>query len=421
MIRQEIGKGTFITVIPGEKFKRNLLVFHMVIPGNRQNANELALLPHVLERRCATIADPMLLSRKLFDLYGAELSAESYMAGSNRILTMAISGLKNGFALDSEDLEHEYIDLCCNMLFNPALENGIFANLDVEIERAKQTDYLKSELNEKRSYCLRQARRKLYGNTSLGIESAGYLNEMEHVTQNSLFTAYQELLKTAQLEVTCCGIEAEKVKNALQKRLDKIERAPVSPSPRSVVKTPDDFKEISEAMDTAQGKLCIILTSGQKADARRDAVMRLASALLGGLPTSRLFMNVREKQSLCYYCTSSYAPLCGTLTMDSGIAHEDAPRAAEAMLHEFTELQHTPVLPQELTAAKSALKNAFLAAKDSPDALASWVFNEHLRESDLSLDEETALIESVRADEVQEVLSSFTPALQYVLTCKEDV
>ncbi len=421
MFRQEIGHGVYLTSVPGEKFKRNILVIHLVVPGDRNRANELALLPHVLERRCAAISDPMALSRRLFDLYGADLSAESYTAGANRVLTFAVSGLKNEYALANEDLESAYLELCCNMLFEPVLEDGVFATLDVDIERAKQIDFLRSELNDKRSYCLRQAGRILYGKTALGIESSGYLDEMEKVTPSSLYEAYEELVQTAQFEVICCGMDAKKVKAGIERYLNKRKRAPISPVARMVVKASHGFESKSESLDTAQGKLCMILTSGEQANARQDAVMRMASALLGGLPTSRLFMNVREKQSLCYYCTSSYTPLRGTITMDSGVEHKDAKRAAQAMLHELDCLQKEPVTESELAAAKLAIKNAFLAAKDNPDALVSWVFNEQLRETGLSLDEEMELIESVCAEEVRAALAAFTPAVQYVLTSKEGV
>ncbi len=419
MLRQKIGDGAYVTSVPGEKFKRNLLVVHLVVPSERSKVNELALLPHVLERRCASIIDPMALSRKLFDLYGAELSAESYTAGSNRVVTLAVSGLKNEFALAGEDLESAYIELCCALLFEPFLENGAFAKVDVDIERAKQVDYLKSEMNDKRSYCLRQARRALYGDTPLGIESAGYVQEMEAVSREGLFAAYEELLQTAQVEVSCCGLDADKARRGVEKYLGQRKRTPLVPLGRTTVQTPASFIKKSEAMDTAQGKLCLILTNGKKADARTDAVLRMGSALLGGLPTSRLFMNVREKQSLCYYCASSYMPLRGTITLDSGIAHENAERAANAILNEFRDMQKEPVTKLELDRAKLAVRNSFLAAQDSPDTLVAWVFNEQLRETNLSLNEMMALMESLSAEEIQEALCTFTPALQYVLTNKE--
>ena len=419
MLRQEIAPGAFLTSVPGEKFKRNFVVFHLVVPGKRENANELALLPHVLERRCEAIPDPMALSRKLFDLYGAELAAESFMAGSNRVLTMAVSCLKNEYALAGEDLEKECLELLCQLLLAPKRSAGVFEAEDVSIEREKQVDFLRSEMNDKRGYCLRQARRALYGDSPLGIESAGYLEEMPSVTPQSLHTAYEELLRDASLEVITCGVEGDRVAGQLVSKLSSLRRTPQKPTARTTVGVRSTFEQKSEAMDTAQGKLCIIASSEKIPDARGEAVMRVANAVLGGLPTSRLFVNVREKQSLCYYCASAYASLRGTLTMDSGVDHKNAHRAAEAMLYELEELQRAPVTKEELDAAHSAIQNAFFAAKDSPDALVNWAFNEHLRGTGLTLDEAAELVRSVDGDEVQKALASFVPAMQYTLTDKE--
>ena len=419
MLQKEIAPGVRLTSLPGEKFKRNLITLHLLVPGRRETANELALLPHLLERRCEAIPSPLALSRKLFDLYGAELATDSYTAGANRVVSLAVSCLKNQYALAGEDLVGECAELLFSLLFAPVLENGAFAEEDLAIERDKQVDYLRSEMNDKRSYCLRQGRRALLGHSPLGIESAGYLDEMPGVTAQSLYAAYKGLLENAQMELVVCGADAGRLEERLARRLANVNRAPMPTESRMVAPRPEAFSHKSEAMDTAQGKLCILLCSGEVPDARGEAVMRVASALLGGLPTSRLFMNVREKQSLCYYCSSSYNALQGVLTLDSGVDHKDARRAADAMLHELKTLQNAPVTPDELAAAHSALQNAFRAAKDSPDSLVSWVFGQQLRGSGLSLDQEMELIASVKADEVQKALAAFTPAVEYVITGKE--
>ncbi len=419
MLHTEIAPGVGFTDVPGEKFKRNLLVVHLIVPAIREKANEHALLPHVLERRCAAIPDPLALSRRLFDLYGADLAAESYMAGPNRVFSIAISSLKNAYALAGEDLEGQTAELLCNLLFAPVLEGEAFGQKDVEIEREKQMDYLRSELNDKRSYCLRKARRALLGQSPLGIESAGYLEEMPQVTPASLYTAYRELVETASAEVICCGGQGEKLAKLLAGRFAALRRTPLAPAPRQAAAKPPTFYSGSEAMDTAQGKLCILSASGLIQNTHGEAVMRVANALLGGLPTSRLFTNVREKQSLCYYCASSYAAQHGTLTMDSGIDHKNAQRAAEAMLHELEAMQKEPVSKEELAAAHSALQNVFSASKDSPEALVNWVFGEFLRGSRQSLDTAAQEVAAVTAEEVQKALCAFTPAVEYRITQKE--
>ncbi len=419
MTRTQIAPGAYLTQLPGDKFKRARITVHLVAPGRRDTATTLAVLPHVLERRCKAIPDPTALSRRLFGLYGAELNCESYTAGANRVLSAGVSGLKNAYSLASEDLAGEYLDLLCNLLFEPYLENGVFAAQDVGIETEKQADYLNSEMNDKRSYCLRQARRKLYGDSPLGIESPGYLEDLPGVTPESLYAGYLDFLKSAQIEAYVCGADADAVAARLARRLEAVGRAPVSPATAPPLAKTATFEHYAEAMATAQGKLAIVLNSGLARDGRGDAVMRLAGALYGGLPTSRLFMNVREKQSLCYYCAAAYAFHSGTLTVDSGIDHKDAKRAAEAILQELTAMQSENVSAQELENGKRALQSAFTGVPDNPDSLMAWAFNEWLRGTNRRPDEVARQVQDVSADEVREALAAFTPSVEYLISEKE--
>ncbi len=419
MNRTELAPGVFLTDIPGEKFKRCKISVHLVLPGRRQDATALAVLPHILERRCAAIPDPIQLSRRLFSLYGAELSSESSAVGENRVVLMGISGLKSEYALHGEDLESEYLALLCQLLFAPKLNDGVFVAEDVEIEKTKQADYLRSEMNEKRSYCLRQARRKLFGDTTLGIESAGYLEDIDALTPADIYAAYTDLLSRAQVEIMVCGVSKEKVAAGLLAQLGAIARAPVAFLPPAAAPQAQQFQHFSEEIDTVQGKLAILCTSGQQTDARGAAVMRMASAAYGGLPTSRLFMNVREKQSLCYYCASGYGAFSGVLTIDSGVDHDMAQRAGEAILQELRTVQQDLISEEELENARLALQTGYAAAKDSPDALVSFALNERLRMTDLSIDEAAALIDSVTREDIRAAMRSFSPAVQYLIRGKE--
>lgn len=419
MKRQEIAPGVFLTQVPGEKFKRCKISLNLIVPGRRENATALALLPHVLDRRCAAVPNATELARLLFSLYGAELTSESYTAGVGRLVTLGISGLKSAYALNGEDLAARYLELLLNLLFDPVTENGAFAAEDVAIEVEKQTEFLKSEFNDKRSYCLRQARRKLYRGSPLGIESPGYLEDLPKLSPQSLYAEYKKLLATAQMEVLVCGVDAAMVAEKLTARLNTVPRSPAPMGRVEPLPTPAALDHYSEPMETVQGKLCIICTSGVEANAKTDAVMRLASALYGGLPTSRLFVNVREKQSLCYYCSSSFGYFGGTLTIDSGVDHQKAKRASTAILHELEGLQKAPVTDEELRAAKLYLASALATAKDSPDALMNWSFNEWLKGTNRSLDEMINQAEAVTAEEIQAALAAFHPAVEYVITGKE--
>ncbi len=418
MERIQLAPGVFITEIKGEKFKRCKLLINLIVPSVRSEATVLAVLPHVLNRRCEAIPDATALSRKMFSLYGAELSSDSYTAGANRVLSIGVSGLKNEYALNGEDLAGEYLTLACNLLFAPKLSGGVFEVQDVEIEKEKQAEFLRSEINNKRSYCIRKARRKLYGDSPLGIESCGYAEDIQPITSKSLYESYRAILQNAQLEIYVCGMDAQSVAGRIKKELEGINRTPIALATATPLPKAHSAQLFEEEMDTAQGKLCIMLTSGQEMHPQTEAHMRLASALYGGLPTSRLFTDVREKQSLCYYCAAAPGPYGGTLTVDSGVDHKDADKASKAILHALKQIQEQGVSEGELQNGKSYLKSAYATMQDSADAMVSWVFNEWLRGTNRTVEQMVSYIEQTSAQQVQDVLSAYAPAVEYRIVGK---
>ena len=139
-------------------------------------------------------------------------------------------------------------------------------------------------------------------------------------------------------------------------------------------------------------------------------------ALLGGTPTSRLFQNVREKQSLCYYCAASYTSLTGALCVDSGVEHANAAAARESILKELAALCAGPVEDGELADAKRALKNQLAAVGDTLQGLEGWYFAERMRGADKAPEQVAAEVDAVTADDVRRVLSRFRLSVCYTLT-----
>lgn len=416
----EIAPGAVLSYVSADKFKRCKIAIHLVVPNEREKATEYALLPNILTRDCEKISDPMELSRYLFELYGAEITSESYTAGTNRIITLGVSGLKSEHSMQGEDLEKDYIDLLCELLFAPKLQKGGFYAGEVEIEKEKQADYLRSEMNDKRSYCVKQARRRLFKDSPLGVESNGYIEDIAAITAQSLYEVYQEMLKIAQIEVVIVGVKPQKVARAIAARLADIERKPAGVEPFFALPNAANFESDQEVMDTVQGKLCILYTSGICADSQQFATMRVANAILGGLATSRLFTNVREKQSLCYYCVSSYAGKAGILTIESGIDHANREMAVKAISKEVEIMQEELVTEEEMKNAKDALMTSLVAAQDHISALEGWLFTERLYGTNLTIDEFATLVQNVTREQVRATMKKFVPALEYAIIGKEE-
>lgn len=409
--------GANITSLPSDKFKRCRVSVNFIWKSSREEATSIALLPYLLERSCAAYPDMTDFSKRLSQLYGAELSVSTTTVGANRVLSVSLQGIKNEFALNSENLAKEYLQLAFNVAFKPHFENNLFCADSVKIEKEKLREILESEINEKRSYCIRQARRRFFKDAPEGIESNGYLDEIDQITPQSATHAYNQMLGTAQIELMLFNIDeslaAEMLKNSLQ-GLNRNVNAIIAPSAQPKQKC----EQFAQEIDAVQGKLCLLFTSSEPVKMQDYTKYRVAVALLGATPTSRLFMNVREKQSLCYYCAAGFAPFTGVLIIDSGVEHSQAQKAKNAILTELDKLKADKIEEKEIDETKRCLVNNIKSMCDSLSGLEGWYFNELIRGTLNTPQQAIDEVMAVNEADIKNVISNFTLSVEYVLTQK---
>ena len=410
-----IAPGAHINVLPAEKFNRCRISINFIWPAAREWATAEALLPLVLERGYQGCPDMTELSKKLARLYGAALSVDGTMSGQSRVLTVSLSGIRDAFALAGEPLSREYADIAFGTAFEPYRVDGVLDAEAVAIEKEQLRELLEGEINEKRSYCIRQARRRFYGDSPAGIERNGYLDEVDGLTADAVTRAYARMVEQAQIEVFVLGADVDAVAQRLRTALSGLRRAPEE-LPAPIAMPAEEPRSFEEPLPTVQGKLCMLFTPGEPFAPQDLSALRVAVALLGGTPTSRLFQNVREKQSLCYYCAASYTSLTGALCVDSGVEHANAAAARESILKELAALCAGPVEDGELADTKRALKNQLAAVGDTLQGLEGWYFAERMRGADKAPEQVAAEVDAVTADDVRRVLSSFRLSVCYTLT-----
>ncbi|MEG0878109.1 MAG: insulinase family protein [Oscillospiraceae bacterium] len=415
MINYEVANAARITVLPAEKFKRCRVSINFVWPAQRKKATAAALLAFLMERGYADCPDMTELSKRLAKLYGASLTVDTGISGSSRILSVTVSGIKDEFAIDGENLTQEYASIAFGVAFKPYLVNGVFDEEQLSIEREKLRELLEGEINEKRTYCIRQARRKFFGNSPEGTERLGYLDELDSVTVQDITEVFGEMLSLSHIEVMVMGADANTVKVQLADAISHVKRAPAVLNLASAQPRQKDA-EYTQNIDAVQGKLCLLFTAGEAVPLSMLSAMRVAIALFGGTPTSRLFMNVREKQSLCYYCSAGYSHLTGMLCVDSGIEHKNAACAKTAILHELDMLINGEITQKELADTKRCLVNSLMALGDNIASLENWYFQELICGTKDTPQEVITQINSVSIDDVKKALSSFTLSVSYLLT-----
>ena len=416
MKRENLAPGVFLNTLDAQKFNRCRITIRFQYPACRETATASAVLPLVLERCCADYPDMTLLSRRLAKLYGADLSVDNSTNGANRVLTVSVTGIKDEFALEGEDLTAEYADLVFGVAFRPYLVNGRFDEEALAIERGKLRQQLQAEVNDKRLYCVRQARRRFFGDSLAGVERDGYLEEVDGVTPQLLTQVYEEMLCRASIEVTAIGAKDETVRRLLLAALEGCRRDWQAPLPGLFMPRRQPDHQV-ETMDMVQAKLCLLFTAGRCTGAQEIAASRLAMALYGGSVTSRLFLNVREKQSLCYYCSSSYTSVTGCMMVDSGVEPANARKAEAAILKELAQLCDGPITDEEMEDCRRGLLSSLESVEDSLSGLEGWYFAEIARGGPVSTPAQArAALEQVTKEQVRQVLRQFTLSVSYLLT-----
>ena len=423
MERTRLAPGVYFSRENERQFNCCRLSLHFVLPASRQEATARAVLPLLLERGYADCPDMTRLSRRLADLYGAALNADTRPMGSSYELCVSITGICNRFALQGEDLAAEYRRLLLGTAFHPCLVNGVFDPEAVEIEKAVLKQSLENEINDKQLHCALLAERQFFGDSPAGIQQGGYLDEVDGVTPWEITEAWRRILSESRIELMAFGFTAEEEQalcGDLLGELAAIARQPAELNPFSAQPRTAP-RHFVKTMDTTQAKLCLLFTSGRRMDPRFMAAYRMAVALLGGTPTSRLFTRVREQQSLCYYCSANLSSFTGCLSVNCGIEPDQAARAEKAILTELAALCGGPIEDEEFEHCRRRLMARMKGVEDSLGGLEAWYFTELNRGDAVSTPRQAReQLELVTKEDVRAVLNGFSLSVSYLLTPLEE-
>ncbi len=401
-VRKEICEGVAFNSIVDNRFKVGRLGATLITPLSRETAAANALLACVLTRSCKKYPDFTALNRKLNGLYGAALYASSGRMGDFQSITISASGLDDRYSLDGESVQSELAELLCEILFSPRIIDGQFDSEDVEQERRQLLEDIDAEYNDKRAYAINRCIENMCRDELFSIGRGGSREDVAGLTQDKLIKAWKTLLDRSRIEITMLGsADPEKVCGRFENIFVKKPRRMNGST--KIVSAPSEVKRVIETDEISQSKLVMGYRCTYPKTNREIVASQLMSAILGGTPTSKLFLNVREKQSLCYYCASRVDKEKGLLMIDSGVETENIEKTESAVTEQVELMKKGAFTDDELIAAKLAVKNAFVSSLDSLASLQSFFLGNILREDPLSPAEAAEICESITKDEITEL------------------
>ncbi len=374
MIREQIANGVYYTFIEGN-YKKNRISVILRKPLAREDITETALLPYILERGTASCPDIIMLRRKLDMLYGSSLYTSVSSFDFSRTLSVSIEGVEERYVGEEVNLLGQRAEFLIDVLCNPMVENGQFKKEYIYIEREKLREVIYSEINEKRSYCLNLASETFFENDERSNPNHGYIEDLDKITGSSLYETYKSFLNTSTIEIFVVGKSEKNVKEIFAKAFCGAPRSPKEIKGFCSIDHVESPKRVVKQFDIEQDKLAMIYSAGRLLNHDEQVALKVASAAYGGVPTSRLFVNVREKQSLCYYCASRPGIYTGALTVDSGVEHENVQKAIDAINLELEQVIKEQITDKELHEVKLMLQNSMRMIGNTPESVIGWYFS----------------------------------------------
>ncbi len=413
--RTEILPGVYLTAVQSDKFKTGCFSLNLLRPMKKEEAAANALIPSVLLRGSETCPDIASISAKLDELYGASVGTLVRKKGEVQLV---------GFYCDY--VQDEYVDepvfaplmaFLAELLLNPRLENGAFPEAVVDSEKLNLENAMLSRINDKRTYAASQLIRTMCAGQPYGIPRIGEPEDLKNITAKSLYAHYRDLLATSRVELFYMGsLSPAAVTKVLQAALAELPRAevfvPVGTTPAPQARP---VQEKTERLDVTQGKLSLGFFTDITAKDPRYPALVLAATVFGGGATSKLFTNVREKMSLCYYASASFEKFKGVLSVSSGVEFSKLETAKTEILRQMEACKAGDITDDELESARGYLVSDLKIAMDSPGRLDDYYMGQILLEQDGTMQDLASAIARVTKQEAAEAIQALRLDTIYAL------
>ena len=413
-----IADGVRFCTVQTDRFKSAVINISMAMPMTG-NLSANALLVKVLKHSCKKYPDFVRLNQKLDELYGATLAGGFSKNGEAQMLDLSVSCIDDRFALESgEKITASCAELLCGMLFNPDVKKGAFNADAVNEEKRFLLQDIEEEINDKRSYAGKKCIEILCRNELYGKRSYGTKEEIEALTPEDLYEAWQNVLKTATVMITCVSSDdGRQVEKLFKKGFSKIERQPVEITTEFRTRA-GKFRRVEEKFPVNQGKLVLGFRTGKKSKEDDFAAYVLMNDIFGGNVYSKLFMNVREKLSLCYYCWARLISGKGILTVDCGIDTENEKKATDEILAQLKAVCDGDFTDDDIKASVMGMRERWLSM-DNPGSICGWYSAQITDEKLYTPEERVAMLEKVTKKEICAAAKRVKLEAAYMISAQE--
>ncbi len=395
--------GYKLNVIRTEKYKTNTVVWKMKAPLSEDTVTLRALLPYVLQSNTKKYPSNTVLRTYLEELYGAGLYSSVGKKGEYHIITFTMEVANEKFLSSKEPLLEKAIQLLSEVIFHPNVEQGAFQQKTVDEEKRNLKQRIQSLNEDKMKYSSIRLIEEMCKGEPYSIEVNGFSDQVDAITPSILYDYFTHAIETDEIDIYVVGdVDPKQVDELCSEYIHLSERKPqLQPFDRN--HSVNEPKEIKEEQDIAQGKLNIGYRSGIVYGDEKYYPLQVFNGIFGGFPHSKLFLEVREKNSLAYYAASRLESHKGLLIVMAGIQQQNYQKTIDIINEQMDAMKKGEFSEEVIDQTKAVIENQLLETIDNQIGLVEVLYHDVISGKTVSIQQWLDGIKNVTKEEIVDV------------------
>ena len=417
------------------KFKTNEIAVFATIKQTQENATKNALIPAVLRRGSTNYRNQLEISKKLENMYGASFNCGVDKSGDYIIPKIFIETIKNEYSDSKENLAQEAFNLLTDIVFNPLVENDGFNINYVKQEKDNLAKIINSKKDDKANYAYQRCIEEMFKNNPYGIYKYGSLQDLEKINEKNLYGYYLNIIQNSQIFIYINGKNANsinvdeninnnfkiafnnnsneynenddlqeknkntEIENNKNKDIEDNKNIEIVDNKNAEIVALQPINIVKEKLDVTQGKLII----GLNAPSENKYAVTMYNTILGGGANSKLFQNVREKESLAYYASSRYIRRKNAIIIRTGIELANYDKAVKVIKEQLEEMKKGNISDYELSSAKTLILASLKLIPESQEDIMAFDFDQDVFNENLTFEQYYKKIENITLKEIIDV------------------
>lgn len=411
-------KGYNLHIVKTDKYKTNTLVWKMKAPLNRKDVTLRALLPHVLQSNSKTYPSTAELRSYLDDLYGATFYVDLAKKGEFHVISLTMEVANEKYLTDSAPLLKRAVEFLTDVLTNPNVDGPAFNKETVEKEKRTLKQRIQSLYDDKMKYSSFRQTEEMCKGEPYSLHVHGDIEEVDSISPQMLYQYYQKALSENEMDLYIVGdVEEEETVSIASELLDFSPR-----TPQELVVTRQinrEVQEIKEVQEVNQGKLNIGFRTNTLYGEEDYFPLQLVNGIYGGFSHSKLFINVREKNSLAYYAASRLESHKGLLMVMSGIDSKNYEQAVDIIKEQMDAMRKGDFSEEEISQTKAVIKNQLLETMDTARGIIEILYHNVVANKRITLDEWLEKLDNTTKDDIVKAAAKIKLDTIYFLTGAE--